>query len=94
MISAWTKNLSSPDDQERFKRNLLASRSVLERLQELLDEEKKALDAAELSPKIFDLPNWDYRQAYDNGFKAAIKMVGTLIHIDPKEYNGRQPIQQ
>lgn len=92
MISAWTKNLSSTDDQERFKKHLLSSRAILERLQELLDEEKKALDAAEISPKMFDSPNWDYKQAYSNGFKAGIKMVSNLIYIDPKEYNGRQPL--
>jgi len=93
MISAWTKNLSSQDDQDKFKRHLLSSRVILERLQELLDEEKNSLDAAEISPKIFDSPNWDYRCAYGNGFKAALKMVSNLIYIDPKEYNGRQPIQ-
>lgn len=94
MISAWTKNLSSQDDQERFKQHLLSSRAVLERLQELLDEEKNALDAAEISPKMYDSPNWDYRQAHSNGFKAGLKMVSNLIYIDPKEYNGRQPIQR
>jgi hypothetical protein len=93
MISAWTKNLSSQDETERFKRHLLSSRPILERLQELLDEEKRGIDAADISPKIFDLPNWDYRQAYGNGFRAALSMVGALIYIDPKEYNGRQPIQ-
>ncbi len=93
MISAWTKNLSSVDDINRFKQHLLSSRAILERLQELLDEEKKALDAAEISPKAYDSPNWDYRQAHSNGFKAGLKMVSNLIYIDPKEYNGRQPIQ-
>ena len=92
MITAWTKNLSSMDDQTRFKQHLLSSRAILERLQELLDEEKNALDAAEISPKMFDSPNWDYKQAYSNGFKAGLKMVSNLIYIDPKEYNGRQPI--
>lgn len=93
MNLAWTKNLSSDDDKTRFKQNLLSSRGVLERLQELLDEEKRGLEAAEISPKIFDSPNWDYKQAYGNGFKACLKMVSNLIYIDPKEYNGRQPIQ-
>jgi len=92
VITAWTKNLSSMDDQTRFKQHLLSSRAILERLQELLDEEKNALDAAEISPKMFDSPNWDYKQAYSNGFKAGLKMVSNLIYIDPKEYNGRQPI--
>jgi len=94
MISAWTKNLSSQEDADRFKRHLLSSRAILERLQELLDEEKNALDAVEISSKTYDSPNWGYRQAHSNGFKAGIKMVSNLIYIDPKEYDGRQPIQQ
>ena len=92
MNLAWTKNLSSQDDTDHFKRQLLSSRGVLERLQELLDEEKRALDAAEINPNIYDSPNWDYKQAHANGFRACLKMVSKLIYIDPKEYNGRQPI--
>ena len=92
MISAWTKNLSSQDEQARFKQHLLSSRAILERLQELIDEEKTSLEASEISPKSYDSPNWDYRQAHNNGFKAGLKMVSNLIYIDPKEYNGRQPV--
>lgn len=93
MITAWTKNLSSDEDIGRFHRQILSSRGVLERLQELLDEEKASLEAAEISPKIYDSPGWDYRQAHTNGFKAALRMVSKLIYIDPKEQDGRQPIQ-
>lgn len=79
MITAWTKNCKSVEDKERFENQFKGSQAVLERLQELLDEEKRGLEAAEISPKIYDTPNWDYKQAHTNGFKAALKLVGVLI---------------
>ncbi len=85
MISAWTKHLKTEEDKERFKNQLKGSKAVLERLQELLDEEKSSLETAEISSKIYDSPNWDYKQAHTNGFKAALKMVSKLITSDPKE---------
>lgn len=93
MITNWTKNLSSDDEADRFRKHFLSSRAILERLAELLDEEKRNVEAVEISPKIYETPNWDYRQAHNNGYKAALKMVCNLIYIDPKEYDGRQPIQ-
>ncbi len=85
MISAWTKHLKTEEDKERFKNKLKGSKVVLERLQALLDEEKSGLESAEISSKIYDSPNWDYKQAHTNGFKAALKMVSKLITLDPKE---------
>lgn len=82
MITAWTKNLSSDDDVVRFQNQFKGSKAVLERLQQLMDEEKTALESAEMSSKIYDSPNWDYKQAHTNGFKAALKMVSTLIKPD------------
>lgn len=82
MITAWTKNLSSDDDIIRFQNQFKGSKAVLERLQQLMDEEKTALESAEMSSKIYDSPNWDYKQAHTNGFKAALKMVSILIKPD------------
>lgn len=95
MISAWTKNLKSLDDADRFKKHLFSSKAILERLQELMDEEKNALETVEISPKMYDSPNWDYKQAHNNGFRAALKMVSKLITLDPQEITqyGRQPTE-
>lgn len=85
MISAWTKHLTSEEDKQRFEKTVLASRATLNRLKELLEEEKAGLESAEISPKMYETPNWDYKQAHNNGFKAALKMVSKLIYLDPKE---------
>lgn len=86
MITAWMKNLKSDEDKVSFERQYNASRPVLDRLKELLDEEKNSLETAEISSKMYDSPNWDYKQAHTNGFKACLKMVNKLI--SDKESNG------
>ncbi len=91
MITAWTKHLKTEEEKQRFQNQFQGSKAVLERLQELLDEEKTGLETAEISPKIYDSPNWDYKQAHTNGFKAALKMVSILINPDQGINNGRQP---
>jgi len=83
MISAWTKHLPE-EDKERFKSSVLGSKIVLQRLQTLLDEMKEDAEATELNPKIYDIPNWDYRQADTNGFKRALKLVSKIINLDPE----------
>jgi hypothetical protein len=88
MITAWTKHLKTDEDKEKFIRSLKASRYILDRLQELLDEEKAGLESAEISPKIYETPNWDYKQAHTNGFKAALKMVSKLITFDQEIKHG------
>lgn len=82
MISAWTKHIPDPEEKKRFHNAVLGSKTVLNRLQALLDEEKVTLETAEISPKIYELPNWDYKQAHTNGFKAALKMVSKIINLD------------
>lgn len=92
-VSAWTRNLKTDDQKDRFLKHLKSSHRVLERMQEILDEEILALEAAEISHKIYDAPNWDYRQAHTNGFKQAMKAVSKLITLDQEDINGRRPRQ-
>jgi len=82
MITAWTKNLKTDEEKERFKNSILGSKTVLRRLQELLNEVEDDLDKTELSTDIYDKPNWDYRQADMNGFRRALKTVRKIITID------------
>ncbi len=88
MITAWTKHLKTDEEKEKFTKSLKASRYILNRLQQLLDEEKIGLESAEISPKIYETPNWDYKQAHTNGFKAALRMVSKLITLDQEKKNG------
>lgn len=88
MITAWTKHLKTDEEKDKFTKSLKAARYILDRLQALLDEEKAGLESAEISPKIYETPNWDYKQAHTNGFKAALKMVSKLITLDQEKKHG------
>lgn len=88
MITAWTKHLKTDEEKEHFNKRLKAAKYILDRLQVLLDEEKSGLESAEISPKIYETPNWDYKQAHTNGFKAALKMVSKLIKLDQENKHG------
>lgn len=82
MISAWTKHLKTEDEKTRFKSEILGSKRVLERLQDLLKEAENELDAVETDTKKYDSPGWAYRQADRNGFRKAIKIVQKIITVD------------
>lgn len=82
MISAWTKHLKTEEEKVRFKSSVLGSKIVLERLQEIIKEVEDDLDKTELNTKIYDIPNWDYRQADMNGFRRALKTIDKIITLD------------
>lgn len=88
MITAWTKHLEDADAKTKFEQYVRNSRPVLERLNELLNEEEHALDRSEMRIENYDLPNWEYRQAHKNGFRQCLSIVKKLIDLDqqkPKE---------
>ena len=84
MITAWTKHIKEVAEKERYQDSLKASKWILDRQTELLNEMDDALQNQEISPKAYDNPNWDYKQAHCNGYKQAIRDVKRLINLDPK----------
>jgi len=82
MISAWTKHLKTEEEKERFKSSVLGSKTVLLRLQELINEMKEDTERLELDTRIYDLPNWDYRNADTNGYKRCLRQISKLINLD------------
>lgn len=89
MISAWTKHLKNDTDKEQFKNQVQGSKLVLERLQDILKEVETEQDNIERSPKMYEIPNWDYRQAHLNGYKQCLSTIQRIINLDHKEQNER-----
>lgn len=85
MISAWTKHISSEEEKEQFRKQVLGSKVVLNRLQTLINEMKEDVDNTELNTKIYDIPNWDVRQADMIGYRRCIKQISKLITLDQQE---------
>lgn len=82
MISAWTKHLKTEEEKSRFKNSVLGSKTVLDRLQDLIKEVEDDVDDIELSTKQYAVPNWEYMQADRNGFRRALKTVSKIITLD------------
>lgn len=95
MISAWTSHLETEEEKQRFKNQVLGSKAVLDRLAQLLAQREKDMEVIELNTTVYDRPNWDYRQAHNNGFKACLKSITVLLTtLDQKENkNGGEPIR-
>lgn len=90
MITKWTSHLPEAD-KAQFKNQILGSKTVLERLQQILKEDEGYLNTAEMNPKIYDTPNWDYKQAHGNGYRAALHMVCRIL--DLKDAQNEQSVR-
>ena len=82
MLTAWTKNLKTPEEQDNFNNQLLGARPVLERLYDLLNEKEVELDRSERTQKAYENPNWAYLQAHRNGCASMLQSVKELINLD------------
>jgi hypothetical protein len=87
MITKWTSHLKSEDEIKRFRNEILGSKNVLKRQLDILNEMKEDAEQHELNTKVYDVPNWDYRQADVNGYKRCLKQISKLINLDQKENN-------
>lgn len=85
MITAWTKHLRTDEDKQKFEKSVKSAKHILDRLTEILGEMEDELNSSELSPKNYDSPNWDYKQAHVNGQKSTLRAIKNLINLDPKD---------
>ncbi len=94
MYTKWASHIADPQEKINFERHVVSARPVLDRLRQLLEEDKAQLDKVEMNVKQFDNPNWDYRQAFYNGSKASYTSILKLIDLDQQKEqpNDRQSI--
>ncbi len=85
MITAWTRHLSNDEDKEQFIKGVQGSKWLLSHLDTIFVQMEKDLNRAEVNPKTYDLPNWAYRQAHNNGYRQCLELIRKLINLDHKE---------
>jgi len=85
MITKWTSHLKNEEEKQNFERDILSAKRVLERLHVIMKEELEGLEQAENSPRNYDTPNWDYRQAHGNGFRSGLAFVNKVINLDQQK---------
>jgi len=86
MKTAWTQHLTDPEEKVKFEESVLHSKWILEHLSTLLDMMEKSLNRQEISPRAYDQPNWDYRQAHANGYRQCLNNIQELLTLDRKEH--------
>lgn len=82
MITKWTSHLKDEVEKERFKSSILGSKKVLERLMDMVNEIEEEMNSVEVSPKNYEIPNWDYRQAHYNGFRQCLHQLRKILTIE------------
>lgn len=85
MLTAWTQHIKDPEEKVRYASSLLNSRWILERQGDILDGIEKGLNRQEISPKAYDNPNWEYRQAHANGYRQCLYDLKKLNNLDHKD---------
>lgn len=86
----WTRHCKDEVEKQQYQTSLLRAKWVLDDLSKLVQSNFNSREAAEISPKTYESPNWAFQQAHNNGYKQALKDFQTLINLD-QETNGRQP---
>jgi hypothetical protein len=79
MKDIWTRHLQGEEEKEQFRKSI--SRTTVKRLDEIVDTMLKDLDKAEISPKTYDIPNWDYRQAHNNGYRQSLSLIKSILDL-------------
>lgn len=73
----WLRGLS-PQEQDRFKNNVLSSKIVLDKLIEICYNIHKSLDKVSYD---YDSPAWAYKQAHVNGQKEMLEKIISLCTL-------------
>lgn len=81
-LHEWTKNIEDEKERENFFRLLRNSRSVLNRLGEILREKTAEWESTETAVTTYDQANWAFKQAHRNGQRSMIKHILKLINLD------------
>ena len=78
MLTRWTQHLKDPEAKAEFEKFLKGSKQILDRQTQILEEAEEALNRVERNVDTYDKPNWDYRQAHFNGYRACLHLIKRL----------------
>ena len=82
MYSRWTDHIKDPEEKKRFEGSIVAAKSVLDRLKDILKMLDSGVSQDEFKKDHYEKPSWAFRQAHDNGYRHCIRTVDTLIDLD------------
>lgn len=83
LASEWVKHLdrADPTKKQDFVNAIRNSTVVINRLKDIVHERIKALDHNENLEASFDVPGWDYKQAYRIGRRKELQELSALFNF-------------
>lgn len=81
LVTAWSAHLRDPVAKKQFEETVLNSKTVINRLLQLIAEEEQQLDRADFSISDFNVPNWAEKQAFRNGDRSRLRKFKTLLTL-------------
>ncbi len=85
MIMLWTNHLDTDEDKDRFRKIVSGSKTVLDRLKDIIEERESVINSIETGVEIYTKPGWDALLAHYNGEKASLSFVKKLINLDQQK---------
>lgn len=80
MKSIWFSHLKTKDEQEEFKKNVLGSKIVLDKLADIVYNKIKSQERSTVAD--YDSPSWAYRQADKVGYSRALEEIISILTMD------------
>lgn len=85
LSTEWTAHLQDLEKKKEFEELLFNSRTVLNRLQEILRRKGVSISNTESDLDSYDSPSWSHKQAHLNGERKSLKTILNLITFDRGE---------
>lgn len=80
MKTIWFQDIKDKEVQEQFKKNVLSSKIVLDKLLQIVYTKAKMEDRSKSND--YDSPSWAYRQADKIGYLRALKEIEDILTMD------------
>lgn len=77
----WTNHLKDPIEKEQFKGSYHGSKTVLDRLAQMLEGKIASIESSTDGMKQYQSPNWAYETAHKNGLVSAYNAVKELVTV-------------
>lgn len=84
-VTAWTKHCKTPEEKTQYLESLRRAEWLLSHIKQLINENAASFENTESSTKIYDNPNWSFRQAHANGYRQALRDFNKLLTLDPQD---------
>jgi len=81
MLQSWTSHIKDKELKEDFRLEIIASRRVLKRLSQLIENKQSSSVTGMKKKTNFKDPNWTHSMADSLGYQRAIDEIQELLEV-------------